>query len=433
MKKTLILFATVLLLAFTTADVRSFYTIPVRSNAVCASDYDLDGDLDILINCDGDYLNNWGGIYVLQNNGKGYFTYMDSINKDFLGSNRNLFVDTVFNNTYPDILYSSYSLYIISTDGGNYYRKSFYLGEMVDDHPNSGWAHDCRYIFMDTITGNFQITDEDFYPFAFGTADSVDFDLVKQIYRYPSANMPPNQNTQTSSITVNDHLYAVIIVSEDAVLNPHQEYHNFFWDDASAMFCTLVNVYGYSKDNIYVHYYDGTSPKSGNDLDGPDFPSNDIDYNASKSRILETFDNLAGTSNSDPNIPALTPSDQLFVFIDGQGKNINNHSTLGCVKPDPNQQQYDYLYDNELAQHVENINCAQMLFLIQPCFSGNFATELTDYDNYTAICKNRSVHTATSDDLYATAEIYMTNLRYAEYSFYWTAAARKGYPIFDEP
>jgi hypothetical protein len=133
MKKSLFLFTTILLLAFTTTDNRSFYTIPVRSNAVCASDYDLDGDLDIFINCDGDYLNNWGGIYVLQNNGKGYFTYMDSINKDFLGSNWNLFVDTIFNNTYPDVLYSSYSLYIISTDGENYYRKSFYLGEMVND------------------------------------------------------------------------------------------------------------------------------------------------------------------------------------------------------------------------------------------------------------------------------------------------------------
>ena len=284
---------------------------------------------------------------------------------------------------------------------------------------------------MDTITGNFQTTDEDFYPFAFGTADSVDFDLVKQIYCYPAANIPPGQNTQTRSVTVNDHLYAVIIVTQDAILNPHQEYHNFFWDDASAMFCTLVNVYGYSKDHIYVHYYNGTSPKSGGDLD-KDEPNHDydIDYPASKSRILETFDNLAGTSNSDPNIPALTPSDQLFVFIEGHGLKLNNHSSLVCAYPGP---YYNYLYDNELAQHVENINCAQMLFLVQPCFSGNFATELTDYSNYTVSCKNRTVHTATSADLYSTTESYMTNNQYMEYSFYWTAAARKGYPIFNQP
>lgn len=151
---------------------------------------------------------------------------------------------------------------------------------------------------------------------------------------------------------------------------------------------------------------------------------------AAKSRILETFDNLAGTSNSDPNIPVLTPSDQLFVFIEGHGINNGGHSTLACAYPGP---YYDYLYDFELAQLVENINCAQMLFLIQPCFSGNFAIALTDYNNYTVSCKNRSVHTATSADLYSTTEIYMTDFRYTEYSFYWTAAARKIYPVFDAP
>ena len=51
-KKTLFLFTSILLLAFTTADVRSFYTIPYPANALTATDYDLDGDLDILINFD---------------------------------------------------------------------------------------------------------------------------------------------------------------------------------------------------------------------------------------------------------------------------------------------------------------------------------------------------------------------------------------------
>ena len=189
-----------------------------------------------------------------------------------------------------------------------------------------------------------------------------------------------------------------------------------------------------------MHYYDGTSPKSGGDLDKDENQDDDIDYPAYESRILETFDNLAGISNSDLDVPALTPDDQLFVFIEGHGVNDNNHSTLACPYNDPDpfpdpfpDPEYEYLYDYVLAQHVENINCAQMLFLIQPCFSGNFATELTNYTNYTVKCKNRVVHTATNATLYSSTEKNLTANNYFEYTYYWVAAARRGYPIFNEP
>ncbi len=135
MKNTLLILTSLILLAFTTADVRSFYTIPYPANAITATDYDLDGDLDILINFDrNDQLHfDKGGIYLLQNNGLGHFTYMDSIITGVGGSSWEIETDTIINNTYPDILFSSDSLYIISTNGANYNIVSAYLGEKVND------------------------------------------------------------------------------------------------------------------------------------------------------------------------------------------------------------------------------------------------------------------------------------------------------------
>ena len=239
--------------------------------------------------------------------------------------------------------------------------------------------------------------------------------------------MPPNQNAPDHTTTTNDNLYAVLIVTQDAEQWPGDK-PNRFWYDVSVVYNTLIQVYGYSDDNIYVHYYDGTSPRSHEDLDDPIDNENHFDYPASKSRILETFNNLSGEWDTDLDLHALGPSDQLFVYVDGHGKNNYGHSTIICKYPG-----YEYLNDDELADAVEEIDCAQMIFLFQPCNSGNFAYKLTDYNYYDVACKNRIVHTSTSLDLYSTSEYYLTGNRYTEFTFYWTAAVRGFYPVFLSP
>jgi hypothetical protein len=296
----------------------------------------------------------------------------------------------------------------------------------IDDHPMAGWTHPCRYIFLDSLTSTYQIIDQNQYPACFGDVDYSEYEVVSQIYYYPPVTIPPNQNAPDYA-TTNDNLYAVLIVTQDAEQWPGNQ-PNRFWYDVSVVYNTLIQVYGYSKDNIYVHYYDGTSPRSPEDLDDPYDPSYDIDYTAEKDRILKTFDNLSGVSTSDPNIPKLEPHNQLFVYVDGHGLDINNHSTIICKYPNT-----EYLYDDELADAIEEIDCAQMIFLFQPCFSGNFAYELTDYNSYNVACENRIVHTSTSLDLYSTSEYYLTGDRYTEFTFYWTAAVRGFYPVFLSP
>jgi len=71
------------LLSFKVADNRSIYNVPLKASAVCAADYDLDGDNDIIIENGIASGTNWGGIYMMENDGYGHFSYMDSIFDSF--------------------------------------------------------------------------------------------------------------------------------------------------------------------------------------------------------------------------------------------------------------------------------------------------------------------------------------------------------------
>ncbi len=131
MKKIFVTLLLITLFSFKLAEINSLYHIPMAASAVCAADYDLDGDLDIVVNHGIDPITHWGGIYMLQNDGYGNFMFMDSIYDSVGWVN---YVDTVFNKTIPDIVYNYHdSITILSTDGENYTRSLFYIGPHVND------------------------------------------------------------------------------------------------------------------------------------------------------------------------------------------------------------------------------------------------------------------------------------------------------------
>lgn len=299
----------------------------------------------------------------------------------------------------------------------------------VNDHPNAKWTHPCRYIFVDSLTGSFQVINEDQFPDSFRDATSSEFDVVLASPTFTPASFPKNQNLQASDPIPNDNLFAVLVVTEDAIKGPKPPFYpNRFWNDLSLVYNTLIG-YGYPRDNIFVHYGDGTSPRSGNNLDD-DLPGiSEFNYDASESRIRETFENLSGESTSDNEIPILKPWDQLFVFMDGHADLGSNNSTfLHCkdLSPSPYDDKY---YDFELATDIIGINCAQMIFLIQPCYSGGFATRLSDLNTYPEpSCTNRVIHTSTDSEHLSCSEKYLTDHYYTEFTFYWTAAVRGYYP-----
>ncbi len=118
-------------LAFTVADNRSVYNIPLRASAVCAADQDMDGDMDIFTEHIIDPETQWGGTYILQNDGYGSFTFSDSL---FFSTGMNdVYADTVFNNIYPEIV-SGNTEYVnfLSYDGVNYSQTRYYMGTNIN-------------------------------------------------------------------------------------------------------------------------------------------------------------------------------------------------------------------------------------------------------------------------------------------------------------
>jgi hypothetical protein len=127
MKKIYITLMLLTLFSFKVADYRSIYHIPLEAKAVCATDYDLDGDNDIIIEHGIGSQTQWGGIYMMENDGYGHFSFMDSVFDSTGGTV--IYADTILSNTYPDIIYS-YGGYvkILTNENGNYTISRFLMG-----------------------------------------------------------------------------------------------------------------------------------------------------------------------------------------------------------------------------------------------------------------------------------------------------------------
>ncbi len=80
----------------------SEYTVPLAAYSVYAEDLDLDGDNDIVVGHNYNSQTEWSGVSILENNGYGEFTLIDSI---FLyGWQTNVYAKIINNDEYPDII-----------------------------------------------------------------------------------------------------------------------------------------------------------------------------------------------------------------------------------------------------------------------------------------------------------------------------------------
>lgn len=277
----------------------------------------------------------------------------------------------------------------------------------VDDWPFANWAHQCRYIIIDAASGNYQIQNKKFYPFDLETS----YTSISQMPRPTITNLPSQPDIITNKAEPNANLYAIIINGDSDTR---------FQNDASAIYCTLIDIYGYTKENIFVHAV------SAFDMDGDDNPNNDFDYSSTKVSIEHTLEEMAGTTSTLSEIPKLNPDDQLFIFISSHGvRDDDDNSRILIPGAYP-------LYDYELADLVDNINCAQFICMVEACESGGFYDKLMNYDDATVLCKNRSVQTSSNIQL-SWHEWWMTGGYYNEFVYYWTAAVRGIYPAAESP
>lgn len=283
----------------------------------------------------------------------------------------------------------------------------------VDDCPFANWVHPCRYIFVNATNGNYQLINSELPPEHFHfTPLSLFTRPTPEPYESGVMETPMLKTVQD-----NPHLYAVLICGRESANLDVWEYR--FKNDIAAVYSTLTNIYGYPKNNIFILYNDGNS-HFGNDFDGDGV--NDIYNNANKETITQVFNELSGKSNNHSEIPELDEDDQLFIFVDDHGNRTNGISRFTTPSTP--------YYDTTMARDLEQVKCAQMIVLMQPCKSGGFPVRLTDYVNYDVQCKNRSVHSA-ADDESSWSENVLTNNMYCEFTYYWVAAARGHYPACD--
>ncbi|MBN1339523.1 MAG: hypothetical protein JXA03_09375 [Bacteroidales bacterium] len=291
----------------------------------------------------------------------------------------------------------------------------------VDDMPPAKWFHPCRYIFVNSTTGQYQIIFDQIYPVGLQN----DYELISHLTVPQPDTSDFAGQPFSETATPNEHLYAVLITGYDTKEQ---------WNDICAIYNTLINVYGYQKDNIFVHYRFGFSTYIyGDDLDGGE-PSDDIDYSSHHDSIHNTFKYLSGELTGSNEIPELGHSDLLLVWIEGHGTGDLMGSSSVVVPGGP-------LIDTELADWTDGIDCGQMIFYISTCNSGGFIDDLSNVAS--ADCRNREVHTACDYDEYSVAEVWVTyndtippqiwNVSFQENPFYWNAAARGFFPDFQEP
>ena len=140
-----------------------------------------------------------------------------------------------------------------------------------------------------------------------------------------------------------------------------------YWKDCAAVYSALINLYGYTRDHIYVLISDGTDPgldrnhnndyfdSSPLDLDGDG--TNDIQYAATRTNISRVFNILASR---------LTPSDHLFIYTTdhgGQESGMDVYTNLW---------NNEIIRDDKFVREANKINAKKINICMEQYRSGGF-------------------------------------------------------------
>ncbi len=286
----------------------------------------------------------------------------------------------------------------ISSNINNVSHLNRYWFFFVDEKPYANWDHPCKYIYIDVNNGDVLTFNKSVPPSNIRLLDIIysvrprKATEPNQLFKIPVSNNPRNTNTSENE-------YAVII---SGGCNSAKNWERY-WNDCSAMYKVLVNVYNYDKSKIFVLMSDGTNPgtdmhlnndtyiSSPLDLDGDG--NNDIQYSATYSNISLVFDSLARV---------ITDTDNVFVFVTDHG---GEGSTI-CLWNDQN------ITTSQFATEINKVSAAKTINIcMEQCFSGGYTTAL-------AGC-NRVISTACSYNEFSHST---SDYVYDEFCYHWISA-----------
>jgi hypothetical protein len=160
--------------------------------------------------------------------------------------------------------------------------------------------------------------------------------------------LPTAPNVYTNSFDPNK--YAIMFTGD---------YKDLRWNDLSHMYSAL-KFNGFSDENIFVFVpQEAINWNPDLDHDG----NNDFDDYCTYYNIESTLSNLVETLNE---------KDILLFYCSTHGDTVNLLGDVFLVLQNGEQG----LADDELAGMVQDINCSEMIFLIDACYSGGFVSEL---------------------------------------------------------
>ena len=266
----------------------------------------------------------------------------------------------------------------------------------VDDNPLANWEHPCRYIFVNTDSGNYIVVSEKVPLLNYSSkleevSINVVFESVNYDYGYPATITPTQPDP---------HKFAILLSGET---EPRH------WNDLSAMYCTLKEVYGYTDDNMIVLSHNGAVDPAHNrslDLDPHNDDVDDIDGACTYLNVENAFKTMDIRLSSD---------DVLFVYVNDHGgtHDYSNDSYI-CL--------YEWysLEDEQLAGMVAPISCSEIIYVMEQCYSGGFKGEL-DGEHVTFHSATDGAHSSWGGTGVASG--------FDEFVYYWTSATRGYFPL----
>ncbi|MCX7022443.1 MAG: T9SS type A sorting domain-containing protein [bacterium] len=287
----------------------------------------------------------------------------------------------------------------------------------VDDYPAANWEHAARAFFVaeDGRITTWNVSTPPRY---------IQDDLVEltdgRIYDgldHAEYHIPTLEEVQPARAYLDTIIpqpgdragvrYALLMSGGASQGNNHIRY----WNDMAFMYWTLINVYGYDENDIFVLMSDGDDPavdrsdgtNSPTDLDG----DGDQDYEdpCTRTYVFQYLDNLAAT---------VTTNDSLFIFTTDHGGGASDNVYLNLWN-------FEELQDDEFAAELDTISFSQCIITMEQCFSGGFIDDIQ-----TTGTENVVISTSSNGNEYSWA--MPPYYYYDTYVYFWTAGVNGEFP-----
>jgi hypothetical protein len=260
----------------------------------------------------------------------------------------------------------------------------------IDMYPFAQWDHNCKYLFLDQQTGNYttinyRIPPQDYW---------YGWEYVNSPYPYPVNNPLQGSNQGDSNIANTDpHKYAVFLC--------WKEWEACRWNNLSHIYCGIKRNYGFMDENIFVLSGNGNYDSLPNyNLDNDEIEQ-DFDGPCIKDSIANVFNYLSQT---------LTNEDILFVYATSHGEKRGQDTSYLRLW------NYDSLFDYELAEMLDEIQCSEKIIGLDACYSGGFRDNFEDS------------HTVIQTCVDGNNVSWIEGIGFHDMTFWWGTALRGYYP-----